>query len=138
MTRERVSWRDRYPAEVTCVRCLDVVDQLSLDRMLWCVDCRRRARDRASWWGWLGGFLFAGALGLYVWFAVRPTDLVVGGWAGTLVAAVWIGQKVARELVYGAMRFRNARAVEAMPPTGDGGEGLADAPADSPDEVERD
>ena len=116
------TWRDRYPDEVTCVRCLDVHDQMYLDRMLWCDRCRARARNRASWWGWLGGFLFGGGVALYVWIAIQPTDLVIGGWVGTVVAAIWIGQKVAREIVYGAMRFRNARAVEAVPPAtaGDG------------------
>jgi hypothetical protein len=53
---------------------------------------------------------------LYVWTVIRPTDLVVGGWLATVAAAIWIGQKVAREIAYGAMRFRNARAVEAVPP----------------------
>ena len=60
--------------------------------------------------------VFGGAVALYVWVVVRPTDLVIGGWIATLVAAVWIGSKVAREIVYGVMRFRNAHAVEAMPP----------------------
>lgn len=130
MTGERVSWRDRYPAEVTCVRCLELVDQPSLDRMLWCEDCRHRARERASWWGWLGGVGFAAAVALYVWVVVQPTDLVVGGWLGTLAAAVWIGQKVARELIYGGMRFRNARAVEAVPP----GSETLDAPSGPADD----
>ena len=121
MTRERVSWRDRYPEEVTCVRCLEVYDQMHLDRMLWCDSCRRRARERAGWYGWVGGLAFGATCAAYVWWVIRPTDLVVGGWVATLLAAVWIGQKVAREMVYGAMRFRNARAVEAVPPaTGDG------------------
>lgn len=95
--------------------------------MLWCEECRHRARERAAWWGWLGGLIFAAGAALYVWFTVRPTDLVIGGWLGTLVAAVWIGQKVSRELIYGAMRFRNARAVEAVPP---GSEALG-APPDA-------
>ena len=116
MAKERVTWRDRYPDEVTCVRCLVVKDQIELDRLLWCVDCRRRARERASWWGWAGGLAFGLCVGLYVWFVIEPTDLVIGGWLATLVAAVWIGQKVARELIYGGMRFRNARAVDAVPP----------------------
>jgi len=47
---------------------------------------------------------------------IRPTDLVIGGWFGTIAAAIWIGSKVAREVIYGGMRFRNARAVEATPP----------------------
>ena len=41
---------------------------------------------------------------------------MVTGWIGTVAAAIWIGQKVAREIVYGAMRFKNARAVDAVPP----------------------
>jgi len=117
LKREHVSWRDRYPDEVTCVRCLEVHDQAELDRLLWCNHCRHSARERAAWWGWLGGLGFGLALAIYVWFGVRPTDLVIGGWAGTLVAGVWIGQKVARETVYGAMRFKNARAVDAVPPS---------------------
>ena len=119
----KVSWRDRYPDEVTCVRCLEVYDQPMLDRLLWCEKCRLRARTRASWLGWLGGLAFAGACGLYVWFVIVPTDLVIGGWLGTLVAAAWIGQKVAREMIYGGMRFLNARAVEAVPPTLEADEG---------------
>jgi hypothetical protein len=118
----RVSWRDRYPDEVTCVRCLESQDQTDLDRLLWCERCRALARNRATWLGWLGGLLFGGAVALYVWVVIRPSDLVIGGWIATLVAALWIGAKVARELVYGIMRFRNAHAVDAMPPdtAGDG------------------
>ncbi len=129
MARERrVSWRDRYPDEVTCVRCLEVRDQTVLDRMLWCEDCRAKARARASWWGWLGGLAFGTVVAAYVWLVIRPSDLVIGGWIATLVAAVWIGSKVARELVYGGMRFRNARAVEAVPPV------APDSDAASPDQ----
>jgi hypothetical protein len=117
VAKERgVSWRDRYPDEITCVRCLQAQDQIDLDRLLWCARCRALARNRSAWLGWLGGLLFGGAVALYVWVVVQPTDLVIGGWIATLVAAVWIGSKVARELVYGVMRFRNAHAVEAMPP----------------------
>ena len=52
----------------------------------------------------------------YVWLVIELSDLVIGGWIATGVAAVWIGSKVCRELAYGIMRFRNARAVEATPP----------------------
>ncbi len=114
--RRRVSWRDRYPDEVTCVRCLQLRDQVDLDRLLWCTRCRALARNRASWMGWLGGALFGGGVALYIWGVIQPTDLVVGGWIATVVAAVWIGSKVARELVYGVMRIRNVHAAEAMPP----------------------
>lgn len=98
------------------MRCLEPHDQMQLDRLLWCDRCRMRARERASWWGWAGGVAFGIGLGIYIQVGIRPTDLVIGGWIASLVAAVWIGQKVARELVYGAMRFENARAVEAAPP----------------------
>jgi len=110
------TWRDRYPDEVTCVRCLEVLDQMLLDRLLWCDDCRRRARERAAWAGWLGGLAFGTGIVAYIWLVIEPTDLVIGGWVGTVVAAIWIGQKVAREIVYGVMRVRNARAVDAVPP----------------------
>lgn len=118
MKREerRVSWRDRYPDEITCVRCLETKDQADLDRLLWCARCRALARNRASWLGWVGGILFAACVAAYIWFVIHPSDLVIGGWIGTLIAAAWIGSKVARELVYGFMRFRNAKAVEASPP----------------------
>ena len=119
MRRERSTWRDRYPDEVTCVRCLDVYDQMYLDRLLWCDRCRARARNKAAWWGWAGGSAFGAGVALYVWTVIRPTDLVIGGWFGTVAAAIWIGSKVAREFVYGGMRFRNARAVEAVPPARD-------------------
>jgi len=111
-----VSWRDRYPEEVTCIRCLQVRDQMEVDRLLWCESCRAVARNRAGWWGWLGGLLFGAGVALYVWLVIQPTDLVVGGWVGTVVAAVWIGSKVAREIVYGAMRFKNTHAADAVPP----------------------
>ena len=114
--RPKVSWRDRYPEEVTCVRCLEVYDQAKLDRMLWCEGCRFRARERAALYGWLGGLAFGSGCAVYVWVAIRPTDLIVSAWTATLVTAVWIGQKVAREFIYGAMRWKNARAVEAVPP----------------------
>jgi hypothetical protein len=93
---------------------------MHLDRMLWCDRCRAVARNRAGWWGWGGGLLFGAGVALYVWLVIRPTDLVIGGWVGTVVAAIWIGSRVSREVVYGAMRFRNARAVEAVPPAEEG------------------
>lgn len=90
-----------------------------LDRLLWCEDCRRKARARAAWWGWLGGLVFAGGVAVYVFLVIRPT-LIIGAWIATVVAAVWLGQKVAREFAYGVMRYRNARAVEAVPPVDPG------------------
>ena len=60
--------------------------------------------------------MFGGLVALYVWTVIQPTDLVIRGWLGTIAAAIWIGSKIAREIIYGGMRFRNARAVEATPP----------------------
>ena len=82
-----------------------------------CNTCSRRGFLKSS----------AAALGagvaLYIWIVMRPTDLVIGGWVATVVAAVWIGKKIAREIVYGAMRSRNVPATEAIPPTTAGDQG---------------
>lgn len=117
MADDQPIWRERYPDEVTCVRCLEVKDVMDVDRLLWCEPCRFRARNRAAWWGWLGGLVFGALVAAYVWGVIRPTDLVLSGWIATVVAAVWIGQKLFREMAYGAMRFRNARATDAVPPS---------------------
>jgi hypothetical protein len=59
----------------------------------------------------------AGAgLSLWIWLVVQPSDLVIGGWIGTVVAMTWLGAKAAREVLYGAMRFLNRRATDARPP----------------------
>jgi hypothetical protein len=114
---QRPTWRDRYPDDVaTCVRCLEVKDIMEMDRLLWCEDCRSRARERAAWWGWLTGLIFAGFVAAYIFLVVRPSDLVMGGWIATLVAAVWIGARIGKEIAYGVMRFMNAKASDARPP----------------------
>ena len=116
MGQERPTWRDRFPDEVTCVRCVEVRDQMYVDRLLWCDRCRARARNRASWYGWAGGVAFGAVVAAYVWLIVRPSDLVIGGWVATVIAAVWIGSKIGREIAYGVMRYRNVPAADAMPP----------------------
>lgn len=111
-----MGWEERYPDSVTCVRCLLVKEKRELDRMLWCESCRAAARRRADRWGWTIGAVAAALLALWIWLYIRPSDLVIGGWVGTVVAALWLGARVAREIVYGAMRFQNRRAAEARPP----------------------
>jgi len=109
-------FRDRIQNPVTCVRCLEVRDQIDVDRLLWCLPCRESARARAGRVGWLAGAVLGAGLALWIWLVVQPSDLVIGGWVATVVAALWIGGKVAREIAFGVMRFRNAGAVEAFPP----------------------
>ena len=106
----KVSWHDRFGEEVTCVRCQKVWDTVYVDRLLWCESCRAAAGARAARWGWAAGL--GGGLGLaaWIWTVVEPSDLVPGGWIATVVAAVWIGSKVARELFYGVMRVRHRPA----------------------------
>jgi len=87
-----------------------------MDRLLWCEDCRRAARQRAGRWGWGAGGLLALGLALWIWLYIQPSDLVIGGWIATVVAALFIGSRAAREIAYGVMRFSNRTAVEAVPP----------------------
>jgi len=117
MSKDRPTWRDRFPEDTaTCVRCLEVKDLMELDRLLWCEGCRRRARERAAWWGWAQGLAFGALVAAYVFLVVRPTDLILSAWIATVVAAVWIGARIGREIAYGVMRFTNANATDAVPP----------------------
>ncbi len=118
MVQRGAIWRERYPDEVTCVRCLEVKDLIEVDRLLWCEDCRRRARNRAAAWGLVGGLACGAVMAAYIWLFIKPTDVILGGWIATVVATVWLGSKICRELVYGGMRFLNSRAVDAVPPGG--------------------
>ena len=121
------SWRERYPEQVTCVRCLEVHDTADVDRLLWCGDCQAAAKARATSWGWLGGFVIAAAVAAYIWVAIQPSDLIIRLWMVIPIAAFWLGGRIVREIVYGTMRYQNNRAVDAMPPgsrsVGDSDEG---------------
>ncbi len=75
-----------------------------------------KARARAGRRGWVGAAGLAIALIGWIWFVVRPSDLIVPLWVASVVGMLWIGQKVCRELLYGADRFMNRRAAEAVPP----------------------
>lgn len=120
MSSKKVHWRDRFPEDVTCVRCLQVKPVEELDRLLWCQECQEAARRRATRWGWVSGVGLAVALALYIWFVIQPDlSLIPTGWAATLAVALYLGGRVARELIYGIDRLRNRRAVEAVPPPSD-------------------
>jgi len=110
-------WRSRFPERVTCVRCLQEKDILEMDRLLWCQECRDAARKRAVRWGWGAGAVLATLLALWIWMVIHPSRLVIGGWIATVVAAFWVGGRIGREVAYGVMRYRNTKAVEAVPPS---------------------
>ena len=114
------AWRSRFPDQATCVRCLREKDLDEMDRLLWCEACRESARERARIWGWVIGFVLAVCLALWIWFFIQPSNLVIGGWIATVVASLWVGARVAREIAYGVFRFTNRKAAEAVPPRPEG------------------
>jgi len=128
MGEKEIDWRDRFPDDVTCVRCLEVRPIEDLDRLLWCAECIDAARRRAALRGWMAGGVLAVTLAAYIWFVIQPDlSLIPSAWIATLAVAFYLGGRVARELLYGADRLANRRAVEAAPPPVDspesGGEG---------------
>jgi hypothetical protein len=124
---------DRDPDQVTCVRCLEVGESQKLDRILWCERCRIRARARAARAGWWAGGAVAAALAAYIWFVIQPSDLIVGGWVGVTLAALYLAARLAREIFYGVDRVRNAPGVEAAQPAERApGEDADEPPADRP------
>lgn len=114
------AWKSRFPELATCVRCLEEKDVEEMDRLLWCESCRETARRRAGVWGWGVGGVLAVALAIWIWTVIQPSDLILPGWIATIVAALWIGSRVAKEIAYGVLRFTNRKAVEAVPPRGEG------------------
>lgn len=114
--KDSSAWRSRFPDLTTCVRCLEEKDLDEMDRLLWCESCRLAARERAGKWGWGVGIVLAVSLASWIWFVIQPSDVIIGGWIATVVAALWIGSRVGREIAYGVIRFGNRKAAEAVPP----------------------
>lgn len=114
------AWKSRFPDTATCVRCLEEKDVEEMDRLLWCESCREMARRRAGVWGWGFGVILATTLAGWIWIVIKPSDVIIGGWIGTVIAALWIGSRVGKETAYGVLRFGNRKAVEAVPPRGEG------------------
>jgi hypothetical protein len=103
---------------ITCIRCLEIRPSEDLDRLLWCEDCIARARRRATWIGLAAGIGLGLVLGLYIWFGIRPDlSLIPAIWLALLLGATYLGGRLAREFAYGAMRWQNRGAVEAVPPS---------------------
>ena len=98
------------------MRCLEMSPRADLDRMLWCDDCRLAVHSRATRKGWVVGFVVAVALSLWIWLYIEPSNLVIGGWIGTVLAAFYVAARVAREVLYTLARLGKQDAVEAVPP----------------------
>ena len=106
---------DRSGETATCMRCLKAKDADELDRLRWCEACCTLTRARAGRWGWLAGGAVSGLLALWIWVWVQPA-LLLGVWLAILVSAFWLSSRIAREMVYGGVRFQNRGAAEAVPP----------------------
>ena len=100
----------------TCVCCLEVKPRQNLDRMLWCAECNKVARGRAASRGWLVGVLVAGVLSSWIWLFIQPSNLVIGGWVGTVLAAFYVSARVAREVLYAVARMQSRPVAEPVPP----------------------
>ena len=100
----RLGWKDRLGDEAVCIRCGETRDSTEVDRMLWCEVCRAASRHRAGRVGMVAGALTALLLAWYIREAIRPTDLVIGGWAACVIAAGWIASKITKEVAYGIFR----------------------------------
>ena len=114
-----MSCRESDPDQVACARCLEMKPRADVDRMLWCEVCRTAALERAKSRSWRVGLLVAGVLALWIWLYVQPSDLVIGGWIGTVLAAWYVAARVAREIFYAAARMKHRNAAEAVPPKPD-------------------
>ena len=67
--------------------------------------------------GWWVGGAVAAALAAYIWLGIEPSRSLLGAWIGVTLAAFYLASRVGKELFYGFERIRNARAVEAVPPS---------------------
>ena len=106
-----------FRIRATCVRCLQEKDLEGMDRLLWCEECREAARRRAGIWGWGVGAVLALGLALWIWLFIKPSDLVIGGWIATVVAALlgwgpgWAGRSLSVSFA-----STTGKAAEAVPP----------------------
>jgi hypothetical protein len=115
MSVDRRTSRNLDADQVACARCRELKDIADLDRLLWCDRCRRLARARASRWGWLIGVVIAGGIAVYIWLGIHGSRVLLGGWIATVVAALWLGAKVGREVAYGVIRYRDTGSAEQPP-----------------------
>lgn len=117
--KDQPTWEDRYPDQVTCVRCLIVKERADLDRLLWCDECRLLASERALDVAWWVGGAVAAVLAVYIWLVVEPSRPLMGAWIGLTLAAFYLAARLTKNILYGLQRLRNQRATEAVPPGAD-------------------
>ncbi len=65
---------------------------------------------------WYVGLAVAVVLALWIWLYIQPSDLVIGGWIGTVVGAFYVSARVVREMLYAAARMRSGPGAGAVPP----------------------
>jgi hypothetical protein len=61
------------------------------------------------------GLATAVILTLWIWLFVQPSNLVIGGWVGTVLAAFYVTARVAREVLLAAARMRSRPAEGEVP-----------------------
>lgn len=98
------------------MRCLEVKDIAELDRLFWCDVCREQARRRSARSSRLVAAVVTGLLAAWTFLWVAPAQDMVPVWLVILLAVYYLTYRITREVGYGAMRFRNRGAVEAVPP----------------------
>ena len=108
--------KDLDSLEATCLLCLQIKPRQDLDRLLWCDACVAETQARAVSQSWYAGLAVAVVLALWIWLYIQPSNLVIGGWIGTVVAAFYVSARVVREVFYGVARLRGGPAVGAVPP----------------------
>jgi hypothetical protein len=108
--------KDLHALEETCRRCLQNKPRQELDRLLWCEACVAKVQARAVAQSWYFGLAVAVVLTLWIWLYIQPSNLVIGGWIGTVVGAFYVSARVVREVLYGVVRMRRGPAVGAVPP----------------------
>ena len=96
--------------ELACSSCREPKQAAELDRLLWCERCIAEARAWANRVGWRCGGTLAAALAAWIFLIQRPSEIVIGGWIGAVVATLWLGARAGRELWFGFLRFRARRS----------------------------
>lgn len=107
--------KDLNSLEAPCLLCLQNKPQQDLDRLHWCDTCVEAAQSLAASRSWYVGVGVAVVLALWIWLYIQPS-LLIGGWAGVVLAAFYLSARVTREFLYTVARTRSLPTVGAVPP----------------------